>query len=72
MKLCIRPIIIFLFVMLCVVFISRPTLAENVVTFHPMTFFWMSLIILIITTDNINKDGLVSLEPELSNTRRLM
>jgi len=72
MKLCIRPIIIFLFVMLGVVFISLPTLAENGVTPHPMTFFWMSLIILIITTDNINKDGLVSLEPELSNARRLM
>jgi len=45
---------------LCIVFISLPTLAENIVTPHPMTFFWMSLIILIITTDNINKDGLVS------------
>ena len=55
-----------------VVFISLPTLAENGVTPHPMTFFWMSLIILTITTDNINKDGLVSLEPELSSARRLM
>ena len=45
---------------LCIVFISLPTLAEIIVTPHPMTFFWMSLIILIITTDNINKDGLVS------------